>query len=407
MLDGNGLNIATDGRGWVQVGDPKRLGKNHREVHQSDCAWGGQGHHMGHKGPWIWCVKADGRLEQINVGHSFTRTSAQKLCRERGGRLAYRRELVDEATLAPRLLVNDGKAFQGDKWIPVMDGDPTKDNEGVGWVQIGDPGRLGKNHREAHGADCTWGGLSQAPHWKGPWIYCVIDEAVTTKTGNWAGWDVANFVAFEDAGDNRVAFRNPGTKRWLRVTPDGETQAPTRGEWNDSAKEWECFELHDLAEGVGLRSASGRWLTIGGKRTIELEPLGAWNADERAAAHEKKLAEEMERIAAADRAEAERRAKELAAQRERMTTASRAEAHTPAAEPEAVAPELPAAAADETDAADEFARIDCDSPRVDLGGESELSARIDALFRVKRSPALAAQLNKIYEHHESIPRYTT
>ena len=110
----------------------------------------------------------------------------------------------------------------------------------------------------------------------------------------------------------------------------------------------------------------------------------------------------MERIAAADRAEAERRAKELAAQRERMT--SRAEASEA---PEAVAPELPAAASDEADAADEFARIDCDSPRVDLGGESELSARIDALFRVKRSPALAAQLNKIYEHHESIPRYTT
>ena len=105
-----------------------------------------------------------------------------------------------------------------------------------------------------------------------------------------------------------------------------------------------------------------------------------------------------------DRAEAERRAKELAAERERMTTASSAEAHTPAAEPEAVAPELPAAT---SDAADEFVRIDCDSPRVDLGGASELSARIDALFRVRRSPALAAQLNKIYERHESIPRYTT
>ena len=101
--------------------------------------------------------------------------------------------------------------------------------------------------------------------------------------------------------------------------------------------------------------------------------------------------------AAADKAEAERRAKELAAERERMTTASRAEA----AEPEAVAPELPAAASDD------FARIDCDSPRVVLGGESELSARIDALFRVKRSPALAAQLNKIYEKHDGIPRYTT
>ena len=415
------------------------------------------------------------RLVKIDVGHRFSRKSAKKLCEERGGRLAYRREVVDEATLrhrlslgaavelvglsnaefngrrgvvaappadlaagrvavtvdgrtlslkrenvvaarsasVPRLLVNDGKAFGGDKWIPVLDGDPNKDDEGVGWVQIGDPGRLGKNHREAHGADCTWGGLSQAPHWKGPWIYCVIDEAVTTKTGNWAGWDVANFVAFEDAGDNRVAFRNPGTKRWLRVTPDGETQAPTRGEWNDSAKEWECFELHDLAEGVGLRSASGRWLTIGGKRTIELEPLGAWNADERAAAHEKKLAEEMERIAAADRAEAERRAAEL----RRFAAAAQA----PAAAPEAVAPELPAGEASRAEAVDAgeasraeavdepptTERIDCDSPRVDLGGESELSARIDALFRVKRSPALAAQLNKIYEHHESIPRYTT
>ena len=36
------------------------------------------------------------RLEQIDVGHSFSRTSAQKLCEERGGRLAYRRDIVDE-----------------------------------------------------------------------------------------------------------------------------------------------------------------------------------------------------------------------------------------------------------------------------------------------------------------------
>ena len=121
----------------------------------------------------------------------------------------------------------------------------------------------------------------------------------------------------------------------------------------------------------------------------------------------------MERAAAADRAEAERRA--LAAERERMTAKAPEAPRTPTRrggapgelaaerermtakapeapedEPEAVAPELPAAAADETDAADEFARIDCDSPRVDLGGESELSARIDALFRVKRSRARGA-----------------
>ena len=225
--------------------------------------------------------------------------------------------------------------------------------------------------------------------------WLALDEArsFAIKNGSWAGWDTARFVAF-DAGKNRVAFRNPGTKRWLRVTTDGVTDAPAYGNWN-ATWGWERFELHELAGGVGLRSASGRWLTIGGKRTIELEALGAWNADEIAAAEKKKLAEEMAKAAVADKVEAERRAKELAAERERMTTAPEEP------EPEAVAPELPAAASDE------FARIDCDSPRVVLGGESELSARIDALFRVKRSPALAAQLNKIYEHHESIPRYTT
>ena len=109
------------------------------------------------------------------------------------------------------------------RWIPVLDGDRDNDNDGMGWVQIGDPGCLGKNHKEAFDADCGWGDASKEIHWKGPWIYCVIDEAVTTKTGNWAGWDTARFVAFDDAGDNRVAFRNPGTKRWLRVTPDGVT----------------------------------------------------------------------------------------------------------------------------------------------------------------------------------------
>ena len=225
--------------------------------------------------------------------------------------------------------------------------------------------------------------------------WLALDEArsFAIKNGSWAGWDTARFVAF-DAGKNRVAFRNPGTKRWLRVTADGDTDAPAHGNWN-AIWQWERFELHELAGGVGLRSASGRWLTIGGKRTIELEALGAWNADEIAAAEKKKLAGEMERAAAADRAEAERRAKELAAERERMTAAPEEP------EPEAVAPELPAAASDD------FVRIDCDSPRVVLGGESELSARIDALFRVKRSPALAAQLNKIYEKHDGIPRYTT
>ena len=112
------------------------------------------------------------RLEQIDVGNSFSRTSAQKLCEERGGRLAYRRDIVDEESMA--LLVNDGKAYGGDKWIPVLDGDPEKDNEGIGWVQLGDQNRLGKNHKEAHHGDCGWGGEQHGGH-KGPFIFCVIE----------------------------------------------------------------------------------------------------------------------------------------------------------------------------------------------------------------------------------------
>ena len=61
------------------------------------------------------------RLVKIDVGNSFSRESAKKLCEQRGGRLAYRREIVDEKTLGatPKLLVNGGRAFGGDKRAPV------------------------------------------------------------------------------------------------------------------------------------------------------------------------------------------------------------------------------------------------------------------------------------------------
>ena len=72
------------------------------------------------------------------------------------------------------LLVNDGKAYGGDKWIPVLDGDPTNDNDGTGWIQLGDQNRLGKNHKEAHHHDCGWGGEQHGGH-KGPFIFCVIE----------------------------------------------------------------------------------------------------------------------------------------------------------------------------------------------------------------------------------------
>ena len=187
-----------------------RVVERDRVQHQSDCAWGGLR---------TWAQGRDLVCEG-RVAVSSRRPDPVAEARERRRRAVERR-------CEARLLVNDGKAFGGDKWIPVLDGDPNKDNEGVGWVQIGDPGRLGKNHREAHGADCTWGGLSQAPHWKGPWI-CASSTRRSRPRRARAGWDTARFVAFDDAGDNRVARRNPGTKRWLRVTPDGDTDAPAQ-----------------------------------------------------------------------------------------------------------------------------------------------------------------------------------
>ena len=59
-----------------------------------------------------------------------------------------------------------------------LDGDPANDLEGVGWVQVGDRGRLGKNHLEAHGGDThheRWGAHGRH-HWKGPWIWCVMPD---------------------------------------------------------------------------------------------------------------------------------------------------------------------------------------------------------------------------------------
>ena len=67
--------------------------------------------------------------------------------------------------------VNDGKPFGGDKWIPVLDGDPKHNNSGVGWVQVGDWNRLGKNHKEAHGGDCGWGHEGDRGGHKGPWVW--------------------------------------------------------------------------------------------------------------------------------------------------------------------------------------------------------------------------------------------
>jgi len=121
------------------------------------------------------------RMEQIDAGQEYSRTSAVKLCEERGGRLAYRRELCDEDE--KRLLINDGKPMDGPHgghtWTAVLDGDPTKDNEGVGWVQLGvadGKEKVGRNHKENHHSDNDWGGTGDAHGGiKCKFIWCVIE----------------------------------------------------------------------------------------------------------------------------------------------------------------------------------------------------------------------------------------
>ena len=126
-------------------------------------------------------LKSAKRLQTIEIGHTFSRTSAQEICRENGGRLAYRRDLFDEETMA--CLVNDGQPYGGDKWIPVLDGDPMNEQEGIGWLQVGDPKRFGKNHKEAHEGDCQWGDIDGGrwgaePSHKGQLLWCVSEEPV-------------------------------------------------------------------------------------------------------------------------------------------------------------------------------------------------------------------------------------
>ena len=121
------------------------------------------------------------RLEQIDAGQEYSRTSAQKLCEERGGRLAYRREIVDEDTKT--LLINDGKPMDGPHgghtWTAVLDGDPKKDKEGVGWVQLGvadGAQKVGQSHKEIHHGDNGWGGPGNAHGGiKCRYIWCVIE----------------------------------------------------------------------------------------------------------------------------------------------------------------------------------------------------------------------------------------
>lgn len=66
-------------------------------------------------------------LQRIEIGHKYSRYSAQAYCKKHGGRLPYRHEFVKDE----RLLVNDGNAYGGDKWIPVADGNDASDPESL------------------------------------------------------------------------------------------------------------------------------------------------------------------------------------------------------------------------------------------------------------------------------------
>ena len=118
------------------------------------------------------------KLEKVDAGKEYSRNSAQELCEERGGRLAYRSEIVDET--AKKLIINEGKPMDGPyghTWTAVLDGDPANDCDGVGWVQLGvgdGEDKVGQNHTEIHHGDNRWGGPGVANGIKCRFIWCMI-----------------------------------------------------------------------------------------------------------------------------------------------------------------------------------------------------------------------------------------
>ena len=266
------------------------------------------------------------------------------------------------------------------------------------------------------------------------------------KNGSRAGWDTARFVAF-DAGKNRVAPATRARGRWLRVTADARRRrrpadmgTPPGGSGSSctSSRAASACERSALADDRG-------------KRTIQLEPRPVWKSsfttgsmawrcrfittrrNHRAASSpalvhpthwliSTQAARGLERGRARGGARGEARGGDGARRGRRPRRGGRRAAElrrfAAAAQAPAAAPEEPEqrrsrpilrrarrrARRPSTSRDDRAHRRDS---RAWTWAASRASARIDALFRVRRSPALAAQLNKIYEHHESIPRYTT
>ena len=66
----------------------------------------------------------------------------------------------------------------GHTWTAVLDGDPAKNNEGIGWVQLGvadGAHKVGRNHKEIHRGDNAWGGPGDAAGGiKCKFIWCTI-----------------------------------------------------------------------------------------------------------------------------------------------------------------------------------------------------------------------------------------
>ena len=113
-------------------------------------------------------------IEPLDMGtHAYSPQMAADRCKEAGGQLCERRDLVNTFAKDPHkcLLINGGNALGGDKWVPVTDAslDP---NSGQSWVQLGDRNRLGKLHSEAHGPTVGWGGHDNGGGHKSRQVYC-------------------------------------------------------------------------------------------------------------------------------------------------------------------------------------------------------------------------------------------
>ena len=101
-------------------------------------------------------------------------------------------ELCDIQTKRVNPVINpNGDPVSGDAWVAVFLADckedtPACNNDGRGWVQIGDLEHLGnricKSHKQHYGTNPVWGTTNGNPAIKSKTIWCELDPPTTLTT---------------------------------------------------------------------------------------------------------------------------------------------------------------------------------------------------------------------------------